>query len=137
MRKLLTCSILFWLAGCQNIEKSPKPDDFYGDDKMIEIMTDLYLMEASMTTNRVTFTDLKVLPHEFIYDKYETDSLTFAENLEYYTDRNDKYLELMEQVKTKMEVLRDTIDANMRTPKTSGPASLEPKVSLEKDPDND
>ncbi|PRP68010.1 DUF4296 domain-containing protein [Nonlabens agnitus] len=137
MRKLLTCSILLWLAGCQNIEKSPKPDDFYGDDKMIEIMADLYLMEASMTTNRVTFTDLKVLPHEFIYDKYDTDSLTFAENLEYYTDRNDKYLELMEQVKTKMEVLRDTIDSNMSTQKTSGSASLEPKVSLEEDPDND
>ncbi|BAO55156.1 hypothetical protein NMS_1147 [Nonlabens marinus S1-08] len=86
-----------------------RPEDFYGDDKMADILTDLYLMEAAMTTDRGMFTDLKVLPNEYIYKKYDTDSLTFKENLFYYSDNVEDYQVLMEKVKEKMNVIKDSI----------------------------
>ena len=137
MKRLAICIALFTMAACADIQNAPKPDEFYGDDKMVDIMADLYLMEASMTNNRATFTELKLLPHDFIYDKYDTDSITFTENLFYYTDRNDKYLELMEMVQAQMEVLRDTVDNKMKSKNNNSQKMLTPKGGLERDPDNE
>ena len=100
MRKFLHSHFYSLLVSCADIQETPKPDRFYGDDKMVEMMTDLYLIEASMTSNRQTFTDLQMLPHDFIYKKYETDSITFSQNLiYYYTDRNIMYKELWKRYK--------------------------------------
>lgn len=113
MKKLLLIAVVF-LASCSDINHVERPDDFYGDEKMVDIMTDLYLMEASMTANRTTFTGLEMLPHDFIYEKYETDSVVFAQNLNYYTDRNNKYKGIMEQVQLKLEVIKDTVAVRQR-----------------------
>jgi len=112
MRKSMLFLVLI-IASCTNIEQAPKPEDFYGDEKMTEIMTELYLMESSMTANRATFTDLGTLPSDYIYQKYDTDSVSFKKNLYYYTDRNDEYMKLMERIKGKLELLKDTVEVRV------------------------
>ena len=96
MKKLAVLIVILIAAACADINHEPKPDDFYGDEKMADMLTDLYLMESSMTSNREGFTDLKMLPKDFIYKKYETDSVTFKDNIYYYADRVEKYLQLMD-----------------------------------------
>lgn len=113
MRNCIVLLIIIFTS-CADIKETSKPDDFYGDEKMVDIMTDLYLMESSMTSNRALFTDLQMLPHDFIYEKYNTDSLTFAQNLFYYSDRNTMYKNIMEQVKERIDVLKDTIDLRQK-----------------------
>lgn len=119
---------LIFLASCSDINNVERPDDFYGDEKMVEIMTDLYLMEASMTANRTAFTSLEMLPHDFIYEKYKTDSIVFSKNLNYYADRNSKYKEIMEQVQLKLEVIKDTVAVRQRKY-----TEAQDKVLLQKD----
>jgi len=103
--------LIVLLVSCSDIKNEPRPDDFYGDDKMADIMTDLYLMEAAMTTNRATFADLKTLPSDYIYKKYKTDSVTFKENLYYYSDRNQEYKALMVMIESRLKSVKDTVDA--------------------------
>lgn len=139
MRKFLI-AFLFIVGSCADIQETPKPDRFYGDDLMVEMMTDLYLIEASMTANRQTFTDLQMLPHDFIYKKYETDSTTFSQNLNYYTDRNILYKELMEKVQEKITVLKDTVTArqNLKVEKENNKLKSQDSILTPKiiDPDN-
>jgi len=111
MKQFVFFIVFIILTACSDIKHLDKPGDFYGDDKMADILTDLYLMEATMTTNREAFTKLQVLPSDFIYNKYETDSTAFKENLNYYSDRVKEYQELMVLVEQRMDVLRDSISA--------------------------
>lgn len=131
---------LIFLASCSNINHVDRPEDFYGDEKMVEIMTDLYLMEASMTANRTTFASLETLPHDFIYEKYETDSIVFSKNINYYSDRNSKYKEIMEQVQLRLEVIKDTVAVRQRKYTEAQGKLLLQRDSLPKpipiDPDN-
>ena len=125
------------LASCTEIEKTPRPDNFYGDDKMADIMTDLYLMESSMTTNRRNFTDLKMLPNDYIYKKYGTDSVTFKENLYYYSDRHIEYKELMVMVEERLNILKDTVAARQKKQlNESGGPEKKLDTTLILDPDN-
>lgn len=113
MRKFYVL-ILFVFTACADIHEVDKPDDFYGEDKMVRIMTDLYLIESTITTNRKSFTDLQVDPSQFIYKKYDTDSLTFSNNFTYYTDQQLRYDDLLEKVKQRLEIIKDTVDLQLK-----------------------
>ncbi|WP_194850288.1 DUF4296 domain-containing protein [Nonlabens antarcticus] len=109
MKKLMSLLFLLIIASCSSVLEAPKPEDFYGDDKMAEIMTDLYLMEASMTSDRGAFTALEMLPHDYIYKKHDTDSIVFKENLYYYSDRIEKYENVIDLVEERLDILRDSV----------------------------
>jgi hypothetical protein len=109
MKRVILFLFVIVVSSCSDIKYTPKPDGFYGDNKMADIMTDLYLLEASMTSNRGAFTDLQILPSDFIYKKYATDSITFQENLYYYSDRTEAYDLLMDQVQDRLDVLLDSV----------------------------
>ncbi len=135
--KKITILLIVLLASCADISRVDKPDSFYGDDKMASIFVDLYLMEAVMTSNRGMFASLKTLPGDFIYNKYETDSIAFAENLNYYSDNGDAYKELLKQVEERITILKDTVALRQKraTQHNNYPQETE-KILLEKDPDN-
>jgi hypothetical protein len=139
MKRVMFFLVVVVLSACSDVKYTPKPDDFYGDDKMADIMTDLYLLEATMTSDRGAFTELQILPSDFIYKKYETDSLTFQENLYYYSDRTLVYDLLMDQVDERLDVLLDSVA--VRQVKESKRKEEEYKAkakerTLELDPDN-
>jgi hypothetical protein len=104
---------------------------------MADIMTDLYLLEASMTSDRGAFTDLQILPSDFIYEKYATDSLTFQENLYYYSDRTEEYDLLMDQVQERLDVLLDSVAVRQERESRRKEEEYKAKErTLELDPDN-
>lgn len=111
MKQWSVIAILVVIAGCSDVKYLDKPDPFYGDEKMAEMLTDLYLMESSMSTNRKAFTDLSTVPKEFIYTKYDTDSISFQQNFYYYSDRVKKYQNVMLLVEERMKVIKDSIAA--------------------------
>jgi hypothetical protein len=137
MKRVILFVVVLVLSACSDIKYAPKPDDFYGDDKMADIMTDLYLLEASMTSDRGAFTDLQILPSDFIYEKYATDSLTFQENLYYYSDRTEEYDLLMDQVQERLDVLLDSVAVRQERESRRKEEEYKAKErTLELDPDN-
>lgn len=101
--------LLLALASCQSFSKSEKPDDFYGDDKMAQIMADLYLYEGVINSNRVALRKTGVLATDLIYNKYNTDSVTYIKNFHYYADREEEYLQLMDRVQEILEQEKDSV----------------------------
>ncbi|ARN78624.1 hypothetical protein BST97_11845 [Nonlabens spongiae] len=101
--------ILLALHSCQNIERTEKPDPFFGEDKMSDILVDMYLIEGTQSINRRSFLNTGIKPDSFLYDKYGMDSLSYQKNFYYYADRADEYVQLLELVQTKLEKIKKDV----------------------------
>jgi len=93
------------------VEKSAKPDNLYDKDKMAAIITDLYIVEGAISSNRTAYIKKGVQPSSYLFDKYTMDSISFQENLNYYTDRVEEYVLIMEKVQDNLKVLQDSVSA--------------------------
>ena len=74
-------------------------------------MTDVYLVEGSMTSNRKSFIDLGVIPDQYIYEKHKIDSLSFKANFNYYADRVEVFMEILDIVDENLLVIKDSVNA--------------------------
>ncbi|MEP3969252.1 MAG: DUF4296 domain-containing protein [Nonlabens sp.] len=93
------------------MEKSAKPDNLYDQDKMAAIITDLYIVEGAISSNRTAYIKKGVQPSSYLFEKYTMDSISFQENLNYYTDRVEEYVLIMEKVQDNLKVLQDSVSA--------------------------
>ncbi|KEZ92755.1 DUF4296 domain-containing protein [Nonlabens ulvanivorans] len=111
MRKLLAILSLLIIGACSGIERTPKPDPFFDTEKMASIMTDVYLIEGSMTSNRKSFVDLGIIPDQYVYQKHGIDSISFKNNFNYYADRVEDFIEVLDLVDKKLLVIKDSVTA--------------------------
>jgi hypothetical protein len=87
------------LAACANSDK--KPENVIEQQKMADILTEIHLLEAKVgqlylakdSTERL----YRKLERE-LFAKYEVDSLTYIESLDYYSANPAEFLEVYEGV---------------------------------------
>lgn len=106
--RFIACFILVigLLTSCAEVKKSEKPDNFYDQEKMVRITTDMYLMEGVLSTNRKAFLKTAVRPDSFLFKKYRTDSITYAQNFNYYIDRIDEYAIILDKVSERLTAIQ-------------------------------
>jgi Fic family protein len=109
MKKLIAIFFIIFSFSCSNIKKSSRPENLFSKDKMADLLTDLYVIEGAISSNRNAYTQSGVLPSSYIYEKYDMDSLTFKENFNYYTDRVEDYLSIINQVQDNLKSLQDSV----------------------------
>jgi hypothetical protein len=102
--------VVLCCLSCTEVNRSPKPEPFYDQGKMVDIMTDMYLMEGVLSLNRKAFLKASVRPDSFLFKKYKMDSLSYAKNFNYYIDRVDEYQEILEQVSVRLDTIKSTIN---------------------------
>jgi Fic family protein len=78
---------------------------------MANLLTDLYIIEGAISSNKNAYIQSGVQPSSYIYNKYDMDSLTFKENFNYYTDRVEDYLSIINQVQDNLKSLQDSVSA--------------------------
>lgn len=78
---LLFCFALF--GSCQNTPIE-KPDNLIDQDKMVDIMFDINVLEAMKSQTTLVLETNKINPNTYIYKKYNIDSLQFANSDKYY-----------------------------------------------------
>jgi hypothetical protein len=100
VRVLLFCFVL--IGSCQNgpIEK---PDNLIDQDKMVDIMFDITVLEAMKSQTALVLETNKINPNTYIYKKYNIDSLQFANSDKYYASNVNKYKEIFDAVNKKIE----------------------------------
>lgn len=110
MKKTAVILLILILGACTGIKRAPQPDPFFDKEKMASIMTDVYLVEGSMTANRNSFIDLGLVPNDYIYKKHGIDSISFKHNFNYYSDRLEEFIEVLDIVDEKLLVIKDSIN---------------------------
>ena len=134
MMRLATCvilSVVLW--SCQHVERPVKPDDLISKEKMVLIMTDVYLGNAARSVNNKVIRQNALKLDSMIYSKYGIDSMQFVRSNTYYTSRLDDYAEIFTGVEERLTNYKQTYDSLIIPPATNGrPASKTDSVRDDK-----
>jgi len=97
---LLIALVIF---SCNNIDKPKKPDNLISKDRMVDIITDISLMTAAKGLNKGLLEENAINPQNYIYNKYNIDSIQFFESNNYYAYDVKEYEEIYLIVKERLE----------------------------------
>lgn len=104
----ILCMVL--LFSCQNVDRTSKPDNLIPEQKMVDVLTELSLLNSAKNYNRRLLEETGLQPHEYLYEKFSIDSVTLAESTRYYA-RNQAQLEQMyNRVRDNLEAMKRDLE---------------------------
>jgi hypothetical protein len=111
MKKYFLFLVVFSsLASCQS-DSVKKPDNLIPEDKMIDIIYDLSILQAMRNSNQSVLDSNSINPNTYIYKKYKIDSLQFAKSNQYYAAKSIKeYDQLYQSVNDRIVKNKAAVD---------------------------
>ena len=116
MNKLIVIIVLGLLLGCNNsLDKKPIiPNNLISEDKMIDIIYDMTLINVAKGVNKSILENNGIIPQQYLFNKHSIDSTLFAQSNEYYSLDLKTYQIIYDKVKIKLEknknIISDSID---------------------------
>ena len=109
MKRLVLISLLFVLVvACGHKDKGFMPERLLNESEMIDIMTDVQIIEADINYRKTQVREEGMQPQEFrnltqsyydqLYEHYGITDSIFSQNLRYYTERPDVLEKIMDSV---------------------------------------
>jgi len=110
MRFLLLVLLLVTVS-CDKSFKAPEPDNLIDQPVMEEILYDINLLKAAKSKSYKILKDNNVQADVYIYEKYQIDSTTLRQNVEYYaTFSFKKTKEIEERIKLRFDTEKAQIE---------------------------
>jgi len=109
---ILLFSIALAIGACQDIEKSEKPEDLISEDKMVDIITEISLLQSARNVSKRTFENTGIDGQQYIFEKYNIDSVQFKRSNDYYAYNYETYQRIYDSVKEgflRLKVKLDTL----------------------------
>ena len=118
MKKLLLLfTLLVLVISCQKAILE-KPAKLIDEDKMVNILFDITVLEAIKQVNPTALMERKITTSNYIYKKYQIDSLQFAQNDKYYASDVKNYAKMYDEVAKRIDENKLQLD----TEKSKNPA---------------
>ncbi|CAM4295780.1 DUF4296 domain-containing protein [Zobellia roscoffensis] len=102
MRVLALLTVICTLISC-NETLLKKPENLIPKDKMVQILQDLAIVNAAKTTNVQVLRENDVEPMDYIFNKYDIDSLQLVESDRYYASLPVEYEEIYKEIEANLE----------------------------------
>ena len=110
MRNFVLFVLLLAMAGCSQNKAIKKPKDLIDPETMENVLYDVSLMN-SFRSNSYTVDSMKVFfADDYIYKKYNVDSLQLVESELYYSKFPKIYLEMYKKVLLQLTKLKDSME---------------------------
>ncbi|WP_297793018.1 DUF4296 domain-containing protein [uncultured Eudoraea sp.] len=109
MRKLLIILPFVALLSCGE-EVIEKPNSLIAKEKMVDILYDMAIINAAKTTGPHVMENRGFNPMEFIYDKYDIDSMQFVSSDLYYASQPLEYEEIYRKLEDRIKKEKDRFD---------------------------
>lgn len=108
-KHLILFTLLLLAISCQKalIEK---PIKFIDEDKMVNILFDISILESIKQVNPTVLTERKITTGDYIYKKYQIDSLQFAQNDKYYASNVKNYAKMYDEVAKRIDNYKQQLD---------------------------
>ena len=103
-------SIVILFFSCQ--EAVEKPNNLISEDKMINILYDIALLEGIKSDYSLNQQSLD--PEKFIYKKYKIDSLQFVQSNAYYASDVQNYKEMYQKLTVKIDLKKTAVDSLLK-----------------------
>lgn len=94
------------LTACKSDEPE-KPAMMLSEDKMVNILYDLTMLQSIKTFQPSMLNNNDITTSNYIYKKYNIDSITFADNHTYYASQLDVYERIHKKVSERIKKLRE------------------------------
>lgn len=102
--------VILIFISCQDIERTEVPDNLIPRDKMVEVLTELSLLNSAKNYNKRFLEETGFKPEEFLLNKYNIDSLQLAESTRYYARNYSQFEGMYEKVQRNLEALKRELD---------------------------
>ena len=104
------------ILGCENnkINKPEKPENLISKKVMVDVLYDMALISSAKGSDRRILEKKGIVPQDYIYSKYNIDSLQFVASNNYYSHDIDLYEQLYIQVKSKLEKDKEEFNEVLR-----------------------
>tara|TARA_R110002167_G_scaffold261316_3_gene467787 strand:- start:4246 stop:4671 length:426 start_codon:yes stop_codon:yes gene_type:complete len=87
------------------------PENLISEGKMVAVLTELAIVNAAKSTNITVLSQNEFVPMEYLFEKFDIDSVQFVESDRYYASQPVKYEEIYLQVQSKLETIGTEIHA--------------------------
>lgn len=98
------------LFSCQDVREVERPPDLIPEQKMVEVLTDLSLINSAKNYNRRLLEETGLKPREFLYEKHNIDSLQLARSTEYYADNPAQLERIYKELQDNLEEMKDQLE---------------------------
>jgi hypothetical protein len=99
MKQFVYILFVFFVISCQDIQPVKNPADLIDQAKMEEILYDIAIVNAA----RGYDSKYGVAPETYIFEKYDIDSLQYAENVSYYSSDIESYKDMYLAIQKRVE----------------------------------
>ncbi len=110
-QNLILLIIGLFVFSCTSNPRTKKPDNLIPQEKMSDILYDIYIINAAKGVNKILLEANRFVPETHLLRKYHIDSTQFAESNNYYAYDNETYKAIIEQTKVKLEKQKETYEA--------------------------
>jgi|SRR5699024_5946979 len=107
--RVILLSIVGAFLSCQDIEKTPKPDNLIPEDKMVEILVDLAKVDAAFSISSKEYKKRGVVGREMILKKYDIDSVQLVKSNAYYAEDFKANQRIYEKVQAQLQKENDSL----------------------------
>lgn len=102
--------IILLFASCQDIEENERPNDLIPENKMVEVLTELSILNSAKNYNKRFLEETGFKPEEFLLNKYNIDSVQLVESTRYYARNYTQFEVMYEKVQRNLEVLKGELE---------------------------
>jgi hypothetical protein len=111
LKSILVLLLIITYTSCQDVKKPEIPTDLISQDIMVDILTDVYISNASRNVNNKLIIKRNLQLDSIIYNKYNIDSLQFVVSNTYYSSDLRTYGNLLTQVQNVLVLLKKEKDS--------------------------
>ncbi|MFC2354703.1 MAG: DUF4296 domain-containing protein [Capnocytophaga ochracea] len=126
MKKIIYIFALLLIVVACKKNIVPKPDKFLDEKQMESMLYDLAVLESMKVSQAQMLDSLQFNSKQFIYKKYQLDSLSLAQNMVYYASLPKDYDRIVRKVEEKLKKQRDSIGKLPLETLKENPATVEP-----------
>lgn len=106
-KRILFVLILIFVVGCYKINSPKKPKNLISKDRMVDILLEIRLMTSATGVNQTVLYNNGISSYQYIYDKFNIDSVQFAQSNNYYAFQVEDYDEIYTRVRDTLELLKE------------------------------
>lgn len=111
MKNLSLLLFLMLILSCQTTDKIKKPDNLLTKDQMVAILSDIAVLKSANDVNSNRLSKYIESPFDYVTEKYQVDSLTIAQNIEYYNFQFNDNLSIYKRIEENIKERKQKIDS--------------------------
>lgn len=103
MKRILIVLVIISFFGCYSDSKPKKPENLISKDKMANILYDVFILNAAKGSNKSILEAQGIYPENYVFEKYNIDSLQFALSNDYYGFYVEEYESIIARVEKRID----------------------------------